>query len=740
MTYQAGGAGADVSAGGVRLNMIPREGGNRYSGAYFMAWSDGAWQGNNLTQDLINRGLTRVGKIDRIYDFNGSEGGPIKKDKLWFFTSARKWAVNSPVADTVLDDGSQGIDDQNIKSAMLRLTYQLSSKNKLGAYYDRLYKQRGHDMVAGDDPETASFRWRSPVYYTAQIKWTSTISNKLMIESGYATNVNITVQKMQPGIEQLRWTNAWYANASRADRDLVTRRAATANVPTFVPERYNLMSTMSYVTGSHSLKAGIQWGRGPFTTRYDANADLEQDYRTGVPDTVIVYNTPLAYTDTMTRDLGIFAQDSWTLRRLTISAGVRWEQLVAENSDETAAAGRFVPARHFAAVGDLPNWKDVAPRFGAVYDLFGNAKTALKFGINRYDSSRTTGFAAQYNPLALTTARLAWRDLNGDDIAQGDLGCAYLAAGCEINFAQLPANFGVRSLRRIDPDIQRPYNVESSIGVQHELLPRVSVSAAWIYNTFRDLALRDNLARTRSDYGAVNIVSPTDGSVITVYNLALNKVSAVDEIDKTATDARKQLYNSFEFTFNARLAGGATIFGGSAVERNLTVTCDDPDNPNADRFCDQRDSGIPWSPQYKLGGAYQLPWGIQLGGSFQSLPGRALSTLWSISPSTRYAANCTGPCTPGALVIPAMSESTLSVQLVPNGSYLLDRLNQLDLRGSKIVRIGRVRMEGQLEVFNTLNSDAALTVRSANFGTASYNQVASVLQGRIVRVGAQLKW
>jgi hypothetical protein len=758
VTYSVG-AGAEVSAGGVRVNMIPREGGNKFSGAFFSAWSSGSWQGNNLTQDLIARGLSRVDKIDKIYDFNVSEGGPIQHDKLWFFTSARKWAVNSPVADVFYTPvGSnyptayqqcksgaisceQAIDDQQIKSAMLRLTYQISPKNKLGAYMDRLYKTRGHDMTSGVDPRTASFTWRSPVYYTGQVKWTSTVTNKLLLEAGYSTNVNVTVQKMQEGVEQPRGTPGWYANASRFDRDLSTRWAATLNIPAFVPTRYNLMSSASYVTGSHSIKAGVQWGRGRFSSPEDANADLEQDYRSGVPDSVVVRNTPLAPTDKMNDDLGIFGQDAWTMKRLTVNAGLRYEWLNASNSEETAGAGRFVSLRHFNAVPNLPNWKDISPRLGAVYDVFGNAKTAVKASWNRYNESRTTGFAGLYNPLAATTARLTWKDLNGDDIAQGELGCVYQATGCEINFAQLPASFGVRSLRRADPDFQRPYNVESSVGIQHELLPRMSVGFSWVHNTWSNLTFTDNVLRTRADYSPLTIVSPLNGELITVYNLAPAKVTQIDQLDTNATSDRKRLYNSFEFTSSARLGRGATVFGGTAVERLLNVTCDDPDNPNSDRFCDQRENGIPWKAQFKAGGAYPLPWfGIQIGGAFQSLPGAPLSTNWSLSPTTRYAANCAGPCTPGALVIPTLSEATLVVPLTPTGAALLERLNQLDLRGSKVVMIGRVRFEAQLEVFNTLNSDAALTVASSNFGTQTYNQVASVIQGRIIRVGGQIKW
>ncbi|MFN7916408.1 MAG: TonB-dependent receptor [Vicinamibacterales bacterium] len=766
VSYETTGSGADVSAGGVRINMIPREGGNRFSGAMFTAWSDGDWQANNLTQRLKSKGLSAVDKIEKIYDFNFSLGGPIRKDSLWFFTSARKWGVNSPVADVFYTPTTvpfptgfqqcksgvvtceQAIDDQQITSAMLRTTWQVSPKNKLGVYYDRLYKTRGHDMLAGTDPRTASFTWRSPVYYTTQVKYTSTISNKLLFDAGYGSNVNITVQNMQAGIEQERGTPGWYANAARVDRDLGTSWAATNNIPTFVPTKYLFQSSVSYVTGSHALKAGVQYQHGWFETRQDANADLEQDYRTGVPDSVVIRNTPFRFRDTMNYDIGMYVQDSWTIKRLTLNGGLRVEKLKAENTALTSPAGRFAPERSFPTTPNLPNWTDIAPRFGLAYDVRGNGKTAVKFSLNRYNDSRTTGIAAQYNPLAQATARLTWRDLNGDDIAQGALGCVYLSTNCEINFAQLPANFGVRSLRTYDSGTERPYNIMSNVSVQHQLMRNVSVTAAVVNNRFRNLPLRDNLLRTRADYSPVTVYSPVDGTPITVYNLAPGKVTQVQELDTTASADRKQLFTGYEFTMNSRLPGGATIFGGTSIDRNLTVQCDEPDNPNLDLFCDQRETGIPYRAQFKMAGSYPLPWfGILLGGTFQSYPGAVIGTTtaasgttWLITPTTRYAANCPGACTPGGLVFPTLSEASLTIPLRPYGTEFLDRLNQLDLRGSKVFTVGRTRLEAQLEVFNVLNSDAALTVRGTNFGTAAYQQASGAVQGRIIRLGAQMKW
>ena len=140
---------------------------------------------------------------------------------------------------------------------------------------------------------------------------------------------------------------------------------------------------------------------------------------------------------------------------------------------QTSPAGRFVPARSYAETPNVPNQHDPAPRFGLAYDLFGNGKTALKYSLNRYNASRTTGDAnsgaQRYNPLARTSVSLNWTDLNKDDIAQGELGCVYLQAGCEIDLSGLPSNFGFRALTTQDPDIQRTWDLEQGVEIQHEL-------------------------------------------------------------------------------------------------------------------------------------------------------------------------------------------------------------------------------------------------------------------------------
>jgi carboxypeptidase family protein len=776
MSYQTAGAGADVSPGGIRVSIVPKDGGNRFTGSFFGAWTDGAWQSNNLTPDLTARGLRAVDRIERIYDFNFGEGGPIKRDKLWFYGSLRKWSVDAPIADTfyVPPGGTQaacqagtiscdqGVDDQKIKSALFRVTWQVSARNKLSAYYDEIDKFRGHGMNAGDDPRTASQVWTSPAYNDGVVRFTSTLSNRLLFDAGFSENQEQYVILNQDGINKAPGTAEWFAGASRRDANLVTlRNGIGSGQGGRYPDRYNMQGSISYVTGAHSFKTGVQYNWGPYVNTRETNADLQQVYLTGVPSTVTIYNTPLRSQEALVADVGVYAQDTWTLKRMTVNAGLRWEYLNSEVSAQESGAGRFVGVRKFDAI-PMPVWKDLAPRFGVVYDLFGNAKTALKFGLNRYNESRTTQFATLYNPVALSSASLSWTDLNGDDIAQGAVGCVYLTAGCEMNFAQMPANFGNRALNIVDPNFKRVYNIETTLGVQHEVLRGVSASANWYRRTFHNLRVTDNLLISQADYSPVSVFNPITGQPFTIYNMNPSALGKVSNYDTNAGSGRSQTYNAFELNVNARFPGGAVLFGGFETERTLRVICDEPDDPNMLLFCDDALNSIPYRPQVKLSGSYPLPKGITVSATLQALPGRPIGgftttgnkisgpgygdvgspvgTNWLLTRTTRYPANCPAPCTAGALVIPNLTASSLTVPLFAPGTEFLPRLNQVDLSIAKWFQVGRTRIQGQVDVFNAFNKNTDLSYRSVNATTAAYLLPSSVLQGRQIRLGAQMKW
>jgi hypothetical protein len=747
VSFQTSGVGADVSTGGVRINMIPKEGGNRISGSAFIGGTNGSWQSNNIDDELRSRNLLSGDRVNRITDFNFAVGGPIMRDRLWFFTTWRRIATDEVVADNFYANGDPGIEDQWVQNQLVRLTWQVNQKNKISAYNDRYPKFKGHEMGARTDPATASQR-RDPehaLYYTGQIKWTSTITPRLLLESGYSTNIENLLISNQPGIKKERGTPEWYTTVRHNDIILGTNTVSGSAENGIYPARHVFSSIASYVTGSHSLRTGVQWSFGDYRTSYDINADLVQQYQNGVPSVVTVYNTPVYGKERLNADMGIFAQDSWTLKRMTIGAGVRFDYLNAEIQEQGVGAGRFAPAREFAKVPDMPNWFNVAPRLGIAYDLFGNARTALKGSVNKYMAGQTTGFPARYNPLALQTEQRSWTDTNGDDIAQDS----------EIGPSQ-NARFGqaVTTVRPGD-DLQREYDWVYNAGVQHQLMPGLAMNANWFRRGTYNLRRTDNQLVGLGDYTPVAVVNPLDGEVFTLYNLNPNKFQQVDEVDVNSTDSdlRRRTYTGYEFGFNGRV-GPASFFGGWTSYRTINVECDNVSDPNTFRFCDQRELDMPWRNDLKVAGSYMLPLKIQLNAAIQSYAGNELRVDWQITRTTRYAANCPGPCRPGELVIPNLTRAALDIpqgsnlaawnaanispRLIAPGTKYLTRHNQVDLGVRKVFQVGRYQFSAQADVFNATNSNR-VNGETQTFG-ANLGRPTSILQPRMLRLAGQMRF
>jgi hypothetical protein len=776
VSYQTSGIGADTQAGGVRLNMIPREGGNRFSGSFGASYRPGDWQGTNITARHLARNLTVGNATDRIIDFTGTQGGPVKKDKLWFFSSARYFSVNNFIAGTFFDDGSQGIDDQFIKSANLRLTYQVAPKVKFSAYFDEIDKYRGHDMQSGYDPETVGVVWKSPAYHTASAKITSPVTSRLLLEGGYSNNTEDYTNSYRPGIEKPRFSQDWYSTIAKTEADIPgsQRIGAALAQTTQSPLRYAVNASASYVTGSHNIKVGFQRTWGHFNHTTDANGDLYENYASGVnnggsgipftrPVTVTVRNTPVASGELLNQDLGVYGQDAWTIKRLTVNAGLRWERLNAQVVEGNSPGGRFVPARHFAEVTDLPNWKsDFAPRFAVVYDLFGNAKTAVKYSLNKYNLARTTGIADSYNPLASSTSTLPWTDLNGDGIAQGDSqvingvrqNCVYRTPGCEIDFTNLTANFGIQSLNEYG-HYPRTWNLEHGLELQHELMPRLSVTGSWFHGSFHNLTTTINRTLQTSgdsaanpNYTAFTVFDPRDGSPITAYGLNANVRSAPTSNLDTFDPNRERFYNAFNIEFKARPGKGAQVFGGMSFERQRDINCTAPDNPNSLRFCDDSQSDIPFRKGLKLAGSYPLAYGITFSAVLQSNEsptGTTAATSRNMTitrGTTTYPAGCPAPCPAGTVIGPTgvQGQTSLVIALEPFNTAFVERITQFDIKVSKNFKVNRFTFSPVFEMFNVNNSDAIISYQSLNILSAQYLAPNSIMQPRMIGVGAQVKW
>jgi hypothetical protein len=754
-TYQTSGITADVSTGGVRINMIPKDGGNTFSGQGFIGGTDGKWQANNVTDELRQRGLRTGSRVAKINDVNVGVGGPIRRDRLWFFTSWRRIATDSVIPGSYFADTGEvgtGVEDQWIQNQYVRLTWQIDSKNKFSIYHDRYPKFKGHEAIAGAVAEwnTAPGR-RNPQnarYYTSQAKWTSTATSRLLFEAGFSINSEYYTARYQPGVQQERGTPAWYSNIGKSD--LLTLRAYDGRVSPAAgvdPKANTITGQASYVTGSHAFKAGVNWTFGDYQVEYDINGDLVQIYRNGVPDSVRVYNTPVRSDEYLNGNLGMFVQDAWTMHHMTLNLGVRFERFVASIKDQTANAGRFAPQRTFSEQTGMPSWFDIAPRLGVSCDLFGNARTAIKATFGRYMAGQTTSFPARYNPLQLQSDTRTWRDTNGDNIAQDS------EIGPSNN-----ASFGLPvTTVRPDPDIKREYDLEYTASVQHEVRRGLSVNAGYYRRGTYNQRRTQNNGWAPSDYTIVNVVSPLDGQILPVYNLNPALRANLDRTDYNSSDSdlRRRTYTADQHGFNERIRG-AQFFGGWTIDRIVDVRCDAIESnvgryagtaaisannaPQPDfQWCDQSQLDMPFLHEIKLAGSYTLPWyDIQANVAFQSYAGQPLFTRWNIGPTTRYAADCKAPCRPGELVVPGLTLASYVLDLVPPGQEYYQRQNQFDVGFRKLFRIGRYQISGQADIFNIVN---ASYVKNQNITWgSSLGQPLDILQPRTLRLAAQVRF
>jgi hypothetical protein len=742
MSYQTSALTAEIQTSGVRLNMIPKEGGNSFRGSLFISRTPGSFQSDNYTDELRLKGLQAPNRVEKIQDFNPGFGGPIKKNRLWFFSSFRRWGVDQTVTDSFYNldpthktyvpaNGRDGrelkptVDDNIIKSGVVRLTWQMASKHKLSAYLDRIVKYRGHECPALYLEEACGIR--SPKrYFTAQAKYTAALSSRLLVEAGFSEN------------DETYSTNEAQASVgpdaiARFDRTTTEAWGAPQGPYYFrVPDRYTYTGSVSYVTGTHAFKTGMAFGNGGnrHQRSMQNGVDLIQEYRNKAPVSVNVYNTPQWSEERIKYDLGFYVQDSWTLKRLTLNPGVRVELFNTFIPKEGSPAGRFVPLREYGPIHNLPNWKDWAPRLGGVYDVSGDGKTAIKAHAGKYMRAfSTVGFAQVYNPLRQETDRRTWTDTNRDDIAQNN----------EIGPVVTPFNTTGTLNRVADPDILRPYQWEYSLGVQREVMSGVSVSFNWVRRDFSRLFWTDNVLTTFDDYTVIQIPNPMiAGETIPIYNLSRAKLGQVSQIDKNS-DKNKRWYNGYDVGFSARVRGGGNIYGGASIGRQLTANCD-IDDPNSLRFCDQRELDMPYLTQFKMSASYPLPLGVQVSGNWQGYPGQpggtarqdatydpAISRVIDPSLNVDYVVART--------VIPSLVQTSVTVPLIKPGTKYLPRWNQVDVRLAKKFSLRQIRMQAQLDIFNILNSSSVLNV-TETFGP-SLDRPTAILQGRLFAMGAQ---
>src|SRR5262245_47180305 len=529
---------------------------------------------------------------------------------------------------------------------------------------------------------------------------------------------------------------------------------------------------MSYVTGAHNFKVGFEDQRGHFWRgdNNDSTGGIWYTATAGAPAFVFIQAPPYGYQNNLNYNLGIYAQDRWTVNRLTLNGGIRLDMLNESTSEFTLGPHRWLPTRntHYDAVKNVPNWKDINPRASLAYDLFGNGKTALKASASRAVAQNSIALAAANNPAAtvVTQTQRTWNDtapvaggIPGDFVPQCNLSIGAANGECG---PWVAPNFGSSAPgTRYDPAIMegwgvRPYNWEFSAGVQHEIVPRLSVSAAYFRRIYGNFNVLDNEALSASDFTRYSVLVPstsTPGGTLPNAGQFIDSlydpnilVAARNVIKDSSVFGKTQAHwNGFDVQVDARLRNGLFLQGGVSSGKDLYDFCDVVDDvPEAltqvaaaqattaplyvgaaipAGACHQE---TPFLTQWKGLASYTLPYGIRVSGTFQSLYGPPIVAT-NIYNNANRAATTTLPR--------PFTTGQATVNVFDPVSKYGDRLNQIDLRLTKIVNVGHGRLDLNVDFFNAFNSDAVIG-ELGSFGPA-WRLPLTVIQPRFVKFGVR---
>jgi hypothetical protein len=744
VTFTTGAESAEMQNGGLRINSTPKDGGNKFSGTFFAYGAGSQLQADNRSDAVKAAGIPQPG-IAYTYQVNPSFGGPIKRDKLWFYFTYKYEDNKTYVASTTFPDGSKAFrQSMGNYSAVTRLTWQVSSKDKIRFYLDRQYNgefYNGFNTLPTASPEASTDAFG--LGWVPQLKWTQTTSNKLLLEAG--------ISYYTQGYEQNCRDTVGPRDLPRLEQSNGRLTVACGNtIPPYTSwtKSYSSAASASYITGSHAFKTGVTMGWGTNSRTFSSNGQINtlvfnagllgapQSATNPVPCTalpcpigVAVHNGPSTAEQKVKADLGFFVQDTWTINKLTLNVGGRYDTFNAIVPAQSAAAGPWIQARNFAEIKDVPNWKDWSVRAAAAYDLFGNGKTALKVNASKYIASAAAGYAANFNGMTYSTQTRAWIDFDGNRSlfdASGNLQTSEVIGGTS-NFGQITS--------RPDPDLQRGYNWEYSASVQHQLMDRLSVTAGYYRRQFFNLDVNDNLNLAVTDWSPFTITAPADtrlpdaGTVITMHTLNPAKVGTPTDTLRTFSDKNRTVYNGVELSANARF-NKLLLFGGVTTDRRASETCDERDNPNGLRFCD---AVPPFRTTFKMSAAYQLPYEFQLSGSFLAQPGSSVAA--------NYTVNAVIAGRP--IIGSTAGGNTIGVNLIQPNTVFLDYRNQLDLRLGRTFRFGTKRIQGFADVFNVLNAGTVTRVNEtfgANPATNAWRTPQAIMEARYVRFGVQMSF
>jgi hypothetical protein len=549
-----GGGLGESDIGGPTMNIIPRSGGNNFAGSAFLNTAGDWSRGENLTDEIraLNPNLGQTPGIINAYDYSGSFGGPILRDRLWFFGSYRDLSTstamegiyaNANAGDATRWDWVGAATEarlvQDRTMYIGRVTGQFG-KHRVRYYYDYQHRcegtplrvgtegchQRGEDWIGlGNNsgtpqmsPEatsTAARGYFDVPFYVNQFSWTMAASSRLLIEAGYQPYrfEPIFGQPSPDGITNLIPVTE-QSNAINPATGLPF--APVANYRYRAVESWgpataatdDVQATVSYVTGAHSSKFGYQLRYLDLLDKDVANStQLGYRFNRGVPNAVSYY-LPDFGRRTITKNNSFFAQDSWTHGRLTLQGALRYDRVssyapVELNGTLNTSFLNPQPITIEKTAG-VNAYHDITPRAGAAYDLFGDGRTALKFNWGHY-----LAYAANDQPYTATNPgativrnvqNRGWEDRNGNLVVDCDLLNPALNGECAAA-SSAAANFGkLGSQTIVDPGLLEGWGVRSgdkqyTMTVQQQVFPRVSAEFSFTHRTFHNFFVTTDLSK-----------------------------------------------------------------------------------------------------------------------------------------------------------------------------------------------------------------------------------------------------
>jgi hypothetical protein len=836
----SGGLG-ESETGGPSINIVPKSGGNQFRGSAFYSTSGDWATSNNLDDQLRSFGITQPPTLRTNWDTSFSMGGPIKRDRLWFFANVRGWA-NANVVDGIFANRFAGdashwdySADQSIEARQAegrkiiaaRLTVQLTPRNRLTVSHDYQRRCGGSTLREGSDgcrqsgaswiasgrtfgadtvsPETFPGYHNFP-YNTTQATYSAPMSNRILIEAGYSRFSYRYARFGQAAPDGLMDLIPVTELSSIYGRTNFSYRGVFDPLDFGFNDNDALNSSwrasLAYVTGSHSMKVGysgtfieVHNGRVPGNTQlrytFNANAPVSAACPAGgtprlCPTAVSYFLSPRWDQHDRTQALGLYAQDQWTVGRLTLQGGLRydraWSWAPAEGNGTTGTS-RFNPSPiSFERTVSVRGYNDITPRFGVAYNLFGDGKTALKFNGGKYLEAATGDVIySSNNPAARIITRIGsgpatargWTDGNRNFIVDCDLlspaAQDNLAAGGDLcaSVGGAGLNFGNANPNSttVNPDILggwgvRPYDWQLGASVQHELVRGVSVEIGYNRRWWGNFFVTDNVLTTAADYDVYSIVIPQhdhlpgagDSAQFVAITPAASARGAKNYMtsEKDYGDPRTAYWHGVDFTATARLAFGLNLQGGTSTGRGVRDTCNVtralPELLGTARVdsCDVTEN---WATSFRGLASYTVPKiDVLVSGSFRSLvtpPGGSASN--GLSLAANYAVpNAVIQQSLGRLPANALPTGLTTVNLLnPGELYSLERTNVVDMRLAKILGFGGRRTDVGIDLYNVFNSNVTTAYQQTyEYATngAAWLRPTAIISPRLARFHVTLNF